>query len=153
MPLVFDKRDPIGLVGGSWCPFNSQNTTWFSEVFPLLYLPTHCSFRMIDIWRSLVAVVILSVNDIPLVFHDATVWQERNDHDLMKDFESEVSGYLQNKMIVEYLTSLELPKGLENLSAAMRLCYQKLVHHEIFPEEELEILEAWLESIEVIQKV
>ncbi len=48
-----DRR--VGLGAGSWCPFNSQNTAWFPEAWPLLYLPSYCSFRMTDIWRSFVA--------------------------------------------------------------------------------------------------
>ena len=33
---------------------NSQNTIWFKEVFPLMYLPVTCTMRCTDIWRGLV---------------------------------------------------------------------------------------------------
>lgn len=52
LPVKFNKTDSIALGNNSVCPFNSQNTTWFKEAFPLLYLPSYCSFRMTDIWRS-----------------------------------------------------------------------------------------------------
>ena len=55
LPVDFERNVPIALMDGAWCPFNSQNTTWWREAFPLLYLPLHCSFRMTDIWRSFVA--------------------------------------------------------------------------------------------------
>ena len=40
LPVHFDKTKlRIALAEGSICPFNSQNTTWFREAFPLMYLP------------------------------------------------------------------------------------------------------------------
>jgi hypothetical protein len=44
-------RPSLWLPPGTWCPFNSQTTWWWPEAYPLLYLPSHCSFRMTDIWR------------------------------------------------------------------------------------------------------
>ncbi|MDR1897757.1 MAG: DUF288 domain-containing protein, partial [Prevotellaceae bacterium] len=57
LPVLFDETKAAAAAIGksTWCPFNSQNTTWFKETFPLLYLPSFCSFRMTDIWRSFVA--------------------------------------------------------------------------------------------------
>ncbi|MHC4265647.1 MAG: STELLO glycosyltransferase family protein, partial [Planctomycetota bacterium] len=52
LPLTFRKDRRLALGNGSKCPFNSQNTTWFPDAYPLLYLPAYCSFRMTDIWRS-----------------------------------------------------------------------------------------------------
>ena len=54
--------------------------------YPLLYLPAYCSFRMTDIWRSFVAQRIAWENGWRLLFHGPTMEQERNVHDLMKDF-------------------------------------------------------------------
>ena len=36
----------------AYSPFNSQNTIWFKEIFPLLYLPVSCSMRATDIIRG-----------------------------------------------------------------------------------------------------
>jgi len=55
LPIQFRKDRRLALASGTWCPFNSQNTAWFPEAYPLLYLPSFCSFRMTDIWRSFVA--------------------------------------------------------------------------------------------------
>src|ERR1051326_6868832 len=51
-PVYFRRHSAIALPPRCWCPFNSQNTTWWSDAFPLLYLPSSCTFRMTDIWRS-----------------------------------------------------------------------------------------------------
>jgi len=147
LPITFRQDQSVGLVGQSWCPFNSQNTTWFSELFPLLYLPSFCSFRMVDIWRSFVTGAVMAANGQPLVFHKANVWQERNDHNLLKDFEAEVSGYLKNAIIIDHLKTLDLPVGMDRLGGAMRLCYEKLVAEDIFPAKELDLVDAWLASM------
>jgi hypothetical protein len=55
LPIIFNKANNVALGNNSFCPFYSQNRTWFKEAFPLLYLSSHCSFRMTDIWRSFVA--------------------------------------------------------------------------------------------------
>ena len=55
LPVKFKKKDAIILNKGVYCPFNSQNTIFMSDAYPLLYLPSTCSFRMTDIWRSFIA--------------------------------------------------------------------------------------------------
>ena len=57
----------------TWCPFNSQNTAWWRDAVPLLYLPAYCSFRMTDIWRSFVAQRIAWENGWRLLFHEPTI--------------------------------------------------------------------------------
>jgi len=85
----FADRPSVSLPAGTWCPFNSQSTWWWRPAFPLLYLPSYCSFRMTDIWRSFVAQRCLWELGYGLVFHAAEVDQERNEHNLMRDFEDE----------------------------------------------------------------
>ncbi|SDN14166.1 Protein of unknown function, DUF288 [Methylobacterium phyllostachyos] len=146
LPLDFEQREPVAL-RHSWCPFNSQNTTFFKPAFPLLYLPYYCSFRMTDIWRSFVAQRIAYANDWGVLFHSATVFQERNEHDLMRDFEEEIPGYLHNTRIRNTLCGLDIPIGEAEIPAAMRLCYQALIDIGVVGAEEMGLLEAWLEDL------
>ncbi|MCX6903416.1 MAG: DUF288 domain-containing protein [Verrucomicrobia bacterium] len=53
--VKFASKSSLALGRGVWCPFNSQCTWWWPEAYPLLYLPSYCTFRMTDIWRSFVA--------------------------------------------------------------------------------------------------
>ena len=55
LPQNFRADRRVALAPGTWCPFSSQNTTWWPDTFPLLYLPAYCSFRMTDIWRGFIA--------------------------------------------------------------------------------------------------
>lgn len=141
LPVHFDKGKKILLGKNTWCPFNSQNTCWWKEFFPLLYLPAHCSFRMTDIWRSFVAQRICWEYGYGILFHSATIYQERNEHDLMHDFRDEVSGYLNNESICETLSQLTLKKG--DLFDNLKVCYEALVQKGLVGKEELILLNAW----------
>jgi hypothetical protein len=147
LPVNFRDEAPVALGPGAWCPFNSQNTTSFPDAFPLLYLPYYCSFRMTDIWRSFVAQRIAHVNGWAIGFHKATVYQVRNEHNLMRDFADEVPGYLHNENIRAALDALALPAGADEVPQAMRLCYRKLVQMGLVGEGELGLLDAFLTDL------
>ena len=150
LPVNFDAAPDVALGRHSVCPFNSQNTTWFREAFPLLYLPSFCSFRMTDIWRSFIAQRIAWECDWHILFHQSTVWQERNNHNLLKDFEDEIPGYLHNGRIIAALEKLPLQNGKEHIPANMRLCYEEIVDMGLIDPKEMGLLEAWLKDLQAI---
>jgi hypothetical protein len=148
LPITFRKEGNFLLQKGVWCPFNSQNTTWFKEAFPLLYLPSFCSFRMTDIWRSFVAQRIIWECGWGVIFHNATVWQERNEHNLLRDFEQEIPGYMNNEKIKVLLANLALKRGVSEIGDNMLVCYEELIRNRIISDsKELTLLNAWLEDI------
>ena len=63
---------------------------------------------MTDIWRSFIAQRIAWENNWHVLFHAPTVWQERNAHNLMRDFADEIPGYLHNRSIGDALERLDL---------------------------------------------
>lgn len=146
--IVFDRNPPLGLDKGCWVPFNSQNTLFYSQAFPLLYLPCHVSFRMTDIWRSFVAQQALWVLGRRIAFHPATVKQIRNQHDLMRDFADEIPGYLSNKRIIGLLgkraATLSPSMGLP---AVARSLWESLHADGIIPDVEMTILDGWLKAL------
>jgi hypothetical protein len=149
LPFDFDNPDLEIILGGSaWCPFNSQNTQWFKPAFPLLYLPSYCSFRMTDIWRSFVAKRICAENNWGVLFHGSTVWQERNDHDLIKDFSDELPGYTNNSKIAKTLENLDLKSGVESIPENMKKCYSVLCRNNFIQDKELVLLDSWLQDID-----
>jgi hypothetical protein len=143
--IVFDNAEDILLTGGAWCPFNSQNTTWFSEVFRLLYLPAHCSFRMTDIWRSFVALSWLQRGGRALAYHKATVFQHRNEHNLEKDFLDEVPGYTSNRAIREELESIPWTTSQADF---LREAYGRMIRRGWVGPQEAALLDAWLDDVE-----
>ena len=155
MDREFDFNDgpSIWLPPGSWCPFNSQTTWWWPVAYPLMYLPSYCSFRMTDIWRSFIAQRCLWELGHGVVFHAPEVDQQRNLHNLLRDFEDEVSGYLQNQKIVNALEAAALRGGANEVGNNMRVCYEALIKLGVIPEKELALVDHWLEDLAVILKV
>jgi hypothetical protein len=146
----FDDLPSIHLQPGTWCPFNSQSTWWWKDAFHLMYLPSYCSFRMTDIWRSFVAQRCLWAMGSGIVFHSAEVEQERNPHNLHADFCDEVSGFLSNQRIVDILSDLDLPSGHESNCEAMANCYKALVREGIFPDKEIALVNAWIDDLNML---
>jgi hypothetical protein len=145
--VVFNQGSDVALGDGSICPFNSQNTTWFKEAFELLYLPSYCSFRMTDIWRSLIAQRIAWTCNWSILFHKSTMRQSRNTHNLLKDFSDEQSGYLNNARIMTELNALKLKKGQLNIASNMEKCYRMLISMGLIDKKELKLLNAWLADV------
>lgn len=145
--ITFARRDPVRLAPGVWCPFNSQNTWWFREAWPLMYLPSHCTMRMTDIWRGFVAQRCLWAMDYGLLFHSADVYQDRNKHDLVSDMESELPGYRHNHTIARHLADLDLSTQPAAVCDNLRKCYQQLIAGGFIAPAEMELVHAWLSDL------
>lgn len=79
-------------------PFNSQNTFLHRSVIPYYFLFPAVG-RMDDIWA---AYMVQRQFPNSVVFNNASVYQERNPHDLSKDLENEIIGYRYGLMFVEW---------------------------------------------------
>jgi hypothetical protein len=148
-PCYFNRQYPIALSEGTICPFNSQNTAIRKELFPLLYLPSYVTFRFTDILRGLIAQPVMWAAGYSLGFSSATVFQERNPHDYLKDFESEIPCYLYAEKVIELVSDVVTPDApvLENLATAYRI----LKDHGIVPPEEMKVITAWQDNLKTIE--
>ena len=142
-PFTFEK-DPgydILLDKYSVCPFNTQNTFWIDpKMFYAMFLPTTVTFRYTDILRGFIALFQLWKNDKTILFTMPTAYQKRNEHDLMKDLESEISMYDTAEQVIVLLKN--------NSNATIQEVYKILHNQKIVTEDELEVLNIWLELIE-----
>lgn len=152
LPVRFAPGRAAALDHGAWCPFNSQATAWWREAAPLLYLPAFCSFRMTDIWRSFVAQRIAWACGWRLLFRSPTVYQERNPHDLMRDFADEVPGYLNNRRIGATLDALSLAPGAAAIPDNLTRCYDALIELGVLPADERRLLDAWLADLAALPR-
>ena len=143
----FEEAASVWLAPGSWCPFNSQSTWWFPSAFPLLYLPSFVSFRVTDIWRSFVAQRCLWELGDGVAFHGPESFQERNAHNLLRDFEQEIPAYLNSNQVISILEGVELPSRARAIGDNLHRCYEALVRAEMVPNREMPLVEAWLVSI------
>lgn len=145
-PVKFEVKKPLVLSPNTWCPFNSQNTLFTKEMFPLLYLPGYVSFRFTDILRGLVAQPVMWSAGRILGFTQSTTKQERNPHHLLSDFESEIPFYLHSSKIMNIAQKLVSKKNSidENLLSV----YQGLHREGIVSLKELSLLQFWLSDLE-----
>ncbi len=147
--IVFERRAPVYLAAGQYCPFNSQNTFWSREVFPLLYLPTTVRFRFTDILRSYIAQRLMWEHSLHLGFLAPSVYQERNPHNYLDDFKDEIDCYLHIKPIVQLLDSLSLSGDYHR---DLRTVYSALLRNRFVAENELQTLDAWLSDLDSIDR-
>ncbi|MCX8522067.1 MAG: STELLO glycosyltransferase family protein [Rhodoferax sp.] len=144
-PCNFEDGNPVVLRPGTACPFNSQNTWFASEAFALLYIPAYVSFRFCDILRGLVAQPILWQHGLHLGFTQATVRQERNPHNLMHDFESELTMHQHSSRILDIVQAAIQPG--QSMTSQLHAAYCALVRHQIVPDTEVALLECWLKAL------
>lgn len=142
--IRFIKNKAIALDRFTFCPFNSQNTFWHMEAFPLLYLPSTVDSRVTDIWRGYIAQRILWEMDSRLIFLSPCVYQKRNIHDFHKDFQQEIDLYLRAGELVEALKNIHL-KG--SVSKMLINVYENLTKQHFFEKEEIGIVTEWLRYV------
>jgi hypothetical protein len=85
--VIYDTIKPFCCDAPS--PFNSQNTFLSREVIPYYMMIPYIG-RFDDIWASYIMQYYYPKS---VVYNCATVYQERNDQDLIKNLEDEIFGY------------------------------------------------------------
>jgi hypothetical protein len=140
----FDKNKTYSLAKHTYCPFNSQNTYWDKAAFALLYLPSTVESRVTDIWRGYIAQRIIWEMDSEMIFSSASVYQERNFHNLQRDFEQELDLYLKSSTLIQDLDALQLSGTPGEM---LMQTYEALTEKGYFKQEELAIVARWLQEI------
>lgn len=146
-PITFKEAPAIILDKNTACPFNSQNTIFSKEVFPLLFLPAFVTFRFTDILRGLVAQPILWKNNFQLGFGKATVFQDRNPHDYLQDFNSEIPVYLHSERVIDVAEQTLVAKDEGSISENLKSVYRALEKEKIVNNQELTLLNYWLNDV------
>lgn len=151
MPFNFEHKDrQIALKKGTWCSFNTQNTTFFKDFFPIMYQPATPMFREADIVRSMVITRILWENDAHVMFHSPNVVQERNDHDIILDLREEVRLYSFVKEISAKLEKLNLASGSAAFYDNMIKCYEVFKPYGIIDDKENSYIDAWFTDLSMV---
>lgn len=148
-PIYFDKNKSFALDRETYCPFNSQNTFFVKDLFPLLYLPTFVNFRFMDILRSILTQYIIWRYGYLLGFSSPSVIQNRNPHDYMEDFESEIPAYLNVEKIVTLFDKISLKSG--DISSNLLEIYRILIKTGFVDSKEYKLLKAWGRDLKNLQ--
>ena len=86
------------MASSSYSPFNSQNTFISKNYLKDYFLFPHIG-RMDDIWAS----YYLQAKGAQVVYGKPSVYQDRNEHDLIEDMKKEYLGYEQNSNLLKSL--------------------------------------------------
>lgn len=110
-PIVkFNKFDPF--CSNQISPFNSQNTFISREVIPYYAVLPHIG-RMDDIWGSYILQYYFPYS---VIYNQATVYQDRNQQDLITNLENEIIGYRNTYNLLKDLKNFKnfLPQETKN---------------------------------------
>ncbi len=110
------------LSAGARCPFNSQNTALARAAVPAYFLSPHVG-RHDDIFASFVVKRIADHLGWGVSFGRPLVRQERNEHDVLRDFDLERLGMRQVDPFTEKLADAEL-RGGSFAACALEICDQ-----------------------------
>jgi hypothetical protein len=143
--VYFDKKTPCVLPIGLFCPFNTQNTIFSYKSFWGLMIPSTTSFRVCDIWRGYIVQRLLWDLDLRLCFTSPTAVQERNQHNLFKDFCDELDLYLKSGNLIQFLLNwksdaINFPERMESLT-------RELVAAEYLKNKEIAVVQAWIHDL------
>ena len=104
-------------------PFNSQNTFLNSKVLKNYFLFPHVG-RMDDIWASFY----VQAKKAKVIYNSASVYQQRNPHDLTVDMKKEYKGYEYNYKILDAI--YKKPDSLFNFLPKRSLqAYEQYLKH------------------------
>jgi hypothetical protein len=143
---IFERsHEAIVLDQGVYCPFNSQNTLWAREAFCYLYLPMFVRFRFTDILRGFVAQRGIMALGGRLAFTPASVYQDRNVHNILRDFADELDCYLKAGDIIDLLDGLKLTGTATD---DILTIYDALCSAGVVEKREVSAVSAWVKDIQ-----
>lgn len=142
--VSFRPGERVVLGSGVYCPFNSQNTFWRREAFAALFLPGRVSMRYCDILRGYVAQRLFWMQSLHLGFGPATVRQQRNTHDLMRDFGDELVMYRDVESVVAVLETL---RTTGSMTEGLVVAYAALAEAGLVTTQEQAAAEAWVADL------
>lgn len=135
---------------GTWTVFNSQNTAIIRELAPAFFMVPQWG-RYDDIFASLVVQRLMRDRGYVICFGQPLVWQQRNQHDLLKDLRNEQFGA---ERILDFTTWLDgfSFSGKEIVTGQMRIMFTNLP--DWMPERTRiqEMVLAWCEDCDEVMK-
>lgn len=125
-------------------PVNTQNTMFNKEIAPAMCLPINVG-RLDDIWMFYIGQRIMRELDKSVLFTGPTVYQERNEHDFVKDLEQEMIG---NKYTLDFLKWLDKTQvsGITVLEMYSSIVEQLDQLH-FYPVSSIEFQKAWINDM------
>jgi len=134
-----------------WTVFNSQNTAILRELAPAWGMIPFVG-RMDDIYASLICQRVMRERNLHVRFGKPFVFQQRNDHNLVKDLRGEIDGYENVLRLADCLDKIVLAG--RNVIDDCRTIWETLNYADWMPGRSVSAMIAWLDDCEsVLEKV
>jgi hypothetical protein len=142
--IEWEKNKTIIINNKNLCVFNTQNTFWLNpDLFISLLIPCTVSFRYCDILRGIIDNIILKKTNNYMAYTSPNVIQNRNEHNLISDFKSEYSMYINNENILDFIeNNIE---NITNIKDLLSQIYQNLLINNVISKTDINILDKWKE--------
>ncbi|XP_021340121.1 uncharacterized protein LOC110441333 [Mizuhopecten yessoensis] len=141
------SHKPFVLPRNTYTPFNAQATLWLAPAFTYMALPISVNGRVSDIWRSYIAQYYLHRKNVCLAFSSPSVIQERNAHNILRDFNAELDLYQKSKQLVDFLVYERFNDKLDFVEM-----YKTLYSRQYLEHLDIQFAEAWTKTLENITK-
>ena len=151
--VTFGDRRAAQLAPGTLSPCNSQSTFFHQTAFAALYLPSGVNMRACDVWRGYAAQRLLWRAGLAMAVSGAAARQERNAHDLLRDFRDEVEMHLKLPALIAALCAWRGVGGVsvDSMAAGLRDMTAHVVAqpNTLLPRSEVALVDAWVADLEV----
>ena len=143
----------FALAKGTWCPINTQNTSYSREIIPASFVPPNVG-RYDDIWSGYLLRKITDHMGDYVTYGRPLLYQERNIHNLWHDLENELNGNVYTDHLINCFNNIKLTK------TSYLECYYELAeklkdmiseNRDVF-ESVLDGMQIWVNSISKIGK-
>lgn len=158
--IKWEMNKQVVISNKNVCVFNTQNTFWLnSYLFVSMLIPSSVSFRYCDILRGIICNIILKKTDNYMMYSSPNVIQNRNEHDLIQDFKSEIEMYIHNESILDFIDQDIVDQDDERfvdgnsgkkkyIEYLIKRIYQNLLDKNVIKQLDMDILNKWLEYFE-----
>ncbi len=129
-------------------PFNAQATLWPAQkaLWGLL-LPVTVHGRVSDIWRSYFVSRLFQELGFHVTFSKALVFQDRNPHNFLADFNSELPLYERSGALIEFLAKIQFPMDGPFQQQILQL-WNEMYQYGILEESDVQIMNMWIQTLE-----
>jgi hypothetical protein len=142
-------RDGVVVRPQIYTIFNSQFTAFRRELAPAMFMVPHVG-RYDDIYASLITQRIMRVLDLWTHFGKPFAYQQRNEHNLLRDLREEMHGMERVANFATWLNRLDL--GSAPVLSMVKLIWNKIQSGGWLPTESCNAAFAWLEDCEEAMK-
>eukprot|EP00761_Pharyngomonas_kirbyi_P006886 gb/GECH01006895.1/.p1 GENE.gb/GECH01006895.1/~~gb/GECH01006895.1/.p1 ORF type:complete len:771 (+),score=111.69 gb/GECH01006895.1/:1-2313(+) len=142
--------DRVVVPHGTLSPFNSQNTLFHYRAFWGMYIPSTTTFRTSDIWRGYWAQRLLWEVSSHLGFYGSSVYQDRNEHDYLKDYIDEKPLYEDALRFGQFLRSWTPSSRDFQFSDIMLSLSKDMAKQGFWRDNEIPIIRAWIQDLKNI---